>query len=177
MILSFAASAERAYKLQPDREKILSPAITEASGLAVSPTNKDFLWVGNDSGGTPEIHLSRTNGTPHGAVIISGARNIDWEDLASFHLNGKSYLLIADTGDNNAARQTSSLYIVREPEISAEGKIISGKIPIAWEIVFSYEGGPRDCEAVAVDPGSGKILLLSKRTEPPILYKLPLRPE
>ncbi|MBC7979116.1 MAG: hypothetical protein H7Y36_00965, partial [Armatimonadetes bacterium] len=31
--------------------------------------------------------------------------------------------------------------------------------------------------AVAVDPGSGKILLLSKRTEPPILYELPLRPE
>ena len=33
-----------------------------------------------------------------------------------------------------------------------------------------------DCESVAVDAGSGKIILLSKRTQPPQVFELPLKP-
>ncbi|HEY1120628.1 MAG TPA: hypothetical protein VGE67_03475, partial [Haloferula sp.] len=47
---------------------------------------------------------------------------------------------------------------------------------VAWTIRFTYEDGPRDCESVAVDEKAGKILLLSKRTTPPFLYELPLKP-
>ncbi|MEI8312564.1 MAG: hypothetical protein WCH98_17575, partial [Verrucomicrobiota bacterium] len=57
---------------------------------------------------------------------------------------------------------------------------VSGQITEAVPartIVFRYEDGPRDCEAAAVDPESEKILLISKRTNPPALYELPLRPE
>ena len=42
-------------------------------------------------------------------------------------------------------------------------------------ISFTYEDGPRDCESVAVNASSQEILLLSKRTTPPVLYHLPLQ--
>ncbi|MEY3896356.1 MAG: hypothetical protein RLZZ214_1876 [Verrucomicrobiota bacterium] len=158
-----------------ERPKIESPAITEASGLAISPTRPDLMWVINDSGGSPEIHLVGTDGGDHGKVTLKGVKNIDWEDLASFTHDGKSYLLVADTGDNNAKRETRFFHILREPALPTAGEKLAGTVPAAWTIQFRYAGGPRDCEAVAVDAKAGKILFISKRTTPPELYELPLR--
>jgi hypothetical protein len=47
---------------------------------------------------------------------------------------------------------------------------------VAWRVRFRFEDGPRDCEAMAVDPEQPRALLLSKRTEPPVLYELTLLP-
>lgn len=170
------ASAQDVFHLQAQLPKIASAAIDEASGLAVSPRSDDFLWMINDSNGTPEIHLCNTDGTSRGAVTIHGAKNKDWEDLAAFIYKGESYLLIADTGDNKSKRDSVSLLIVREPALPSAGKSIAGEIPIAWKINFTFEDGPRDCEAVAVDTQQGKIILVSKRTKPPVVYELPLHP-
>ena len=157
------------------RPKIQSPAIKEASGLAISPTNPDFMWVINDSGGTPDLHLVGTDSADHGKVTLKGVKNIDWEDLASFTLDGKPYLLVADTGDNDAKRESRIFHILREPPLPAAGKILAETVVPAWQISFRYEGGPRDCESVAVDAKAGKILFISKRTNPPEVYELPLR--
>lgn len=171
------ACADPVFTLKPKADKLHSPAVTEGSGLAVSPTDKNFMWVVNDSGGTNEIHLFNTDGTSRGSVPISGANNTDWEDMASFTLNGQSYLLIADIGDNSANREDLILYIVREPKLPAEGKSLSGKIPIAWEIHFGFEGGPRDCESIAVDEKAGKIILVTKRDTIPQVHELQLHPK
>jgi len=45
---------------------------------------------------------------------------------------------------------------------------------ITARIHFTYEDGPRDCEAVAADVSQSKILLFSKRDSPVALYELPL---
>lgn len=158
-----------------NRPKIQSPAITEASGLAISPTNPDFMWVVNDSGAKPDMHLLGTDGTDRGKITVKGVKNIDWEDLASFTLDEKAYLLVADTGDNEAKRETRTFHILREPVLPAAGKSLAGTLLPAWQIQFRYEDGPRDCESVAVDAAAGKILFISKRTTPPELYELPLR--
>lgn len=171
------ALADSVFSLQPMTEKLLSAAVTEASGLAVSPADGDFLWVVNDSGGTNQIHLFKTDGTAHGAVTIEGARNRDWEDMASFVENGKPYLLIADTGDNSAKRASLTLYIVREPSLPSVGKSVSGSIPVSRKIEFEFSGGPRDCESVAVDEKAGKIILVSKRDKIPQVHELPLHPK
>lgn len=156
--------------------KLRAPAITEASGLAISSANPDFMWIINDSGGTPDIHLVGTDGTDRGKVTLKDVKNTDWEDLASFSLDGKNYLLVADTGDNASNRQSCILHILREPPLPAAGKNLATTTAPAWQIQFQYPGGPRDCEAVAVDAKSEKIILISKRTKPPEVYELPLRP-
>ena len=176
ILLAGCASAGDVFTRQPQAPKIASPKITEASGLATSPRSDDFLWLINDSNGTPEIHLCDTNGKAHGSVTIAGVRNTDWEDLAAFVHKGESYLLVADTGDNQSKREMVSLFIVREPKLPTAGDSVSGEIPVAWRIDFKFEDGPRDCEAVAVDALQEKIILVSKRTKPPVIYELALRP-
>jgi hypothetical protein len=170
------AAAEPEF-LAPERTaQILTEKIREASGLSVYSRDESFLWIVNDSGAAPAIHLLESNGSPRGKVTLEGARNIDWEDLSSFTLDGQPYLLVADTGDNAAKRETCTLYVLHEPQAPAAGITLDDKAHIAWRIDFRYESGPRDCEAVAVDVPSKKILLLSKRTTPPELHELPLKP-
>jgi hypothetical protein len=153
-----------------------SAAVTEASGLAASPTAADALWLINDSGSPAVLHLAGTDGSDRGTVTLRDIRNTDWEDLASFTLGGKPYLLVADTGDNGSVRPECLLHIVAEPAPPAAGKKLDETVSPAWTIRFRYDDGPRDCESVAVDAQAGKILLISKRTTPPVIYELPLKP-
>lgn len=171
-------NAETFLDFQPlaKKTKLQAPAVTEASGLAISPADPRFMWIVNDSGSTPDIHLAGTDGTYRGKVTLKNTKNIDWEDLASFSLDGKNYLLVADTGDNDARRESRTLHILREPKLPADGETLAATVQPAWQIEFRYEAGPRDCEAVAVDARAGKILLISKRTNPPEVYQLPLHP-
>lgn len=166
----------RAAGFEPVKElhRIKSDAITEASGMAVSPKNGRFLWIINDSGANPVIHLIDTDGTNRGLLRLDKGKNTDWEDIASFTLNGKSFLLVADTGDNDSKRDFCTLLVLREPPLPAEGQNLNAATRAFQKLRFRYEDGPRDCESVAVDEKAGKILLISKRTKPPQVYELPL---
>jgi len=154
---------------------IQSPSIKEASGLAVSSRNPDFLWLINDSGAPPLLHLCDVNGNERGVVSVKGARNVDWEDITSFSVNGENFLLIADTGDNSSKRDNCTLYVIEEPILPSPGSNLAMETTPRLTISFTYEDGPRDCESVAVDVSSQEILLISKRTKPPALYQLPLQ--
>ena len=92
--------------------------------------------------------------------------------MDAFSINGKGYLLIADVGDNFARRQSVSFLVVEEPGLEADQE---QPLPVAWQVEFSYPDGPRDSEAVAVDPATERVLILSKRTFPNELYWVPLR--
>lgn len=151
------------------------PHVAEASGVA-SASTPGFLWIINDSGGTADIHLIGIDGKSRGKLRLKGVENHDWEALASFSLQGKNHLLVADTGDNQARRETSAIHIVAEPTLPNPGDTLDAVSPPSWQIHFRHQGGPRDCEAVAVDAKAGKILLITKRTQPPEVHELPLRP-
>jgi len=143
-------------------------SINEASGLARSNISKDLLWVINDGGAAPVLHALGTDGSERGSVRLENAVNVDWEGLASFAAGDKSWMLIADIGDNTSTRDHVSLYVVEEPALP-----FGGPIP-ARKITFAYPEGPRDAEAVAVDVERQQVLVLSKRTIPAELYAVPL---
>lgn len=149
--------------------------ISEASGLASSGLYPGALWVINDGGNEPLLYSIGIDGSDLGAFRVEGASNYDWEALASFQLQNTAYLLIADVGDNWEQRKTCTLYVVKEPLITATGLDSAPAVGIAWQIRFAYEDGPHDCEAVAVDTAGQRILLLAKRSLPPVLYELPLQ--
>jgi hypothetical protein len=148
--------------------------LCEVSGLAISRTNKDTLWAINDSGNSAFVYALNSKGELTGTLNIKGVFNNDWEDLASFEYNGKAYILIADVGDNNAIRSKCFLHFVEEPELKKVQRASIFSVKPSWSITYTYENGPRDCESVAVDVVNRKILLLSKRDIPPILFELPL---
>lgn len=152
--------------------KLEDPVIREASGLTRSQRQDNLLWVINDDGAKEWVHAVNPRGARLGEFDLKKSRNKDWEDLASFRLDGKPYLLIADIGDNDARRKSRTLYIVEEPKAAKKEKE-----KIAWQIDFKYPNGPRDAEAAAVDIENERALILSKRDIPPALYELPLEPD
>jgi hypothetical protein len=97
-----------------------SGAIGELSGLAPSISNPGVFWAINDSGNRAELFaLDRTG--RHIKTFRLPALNVDWEDLASFHADGKSWLAIADTGDNLRRRSEAALHILQEPVLHSPG--------------------------------------------------------
>jgi hypothetical protein len=145
-------------------------ALDEISGLAASRAHPGHYWAINDSGNSAELQLMDERGRHRASVPVTGAANVDWEDLSSFELDGRHYLLIADTGDNGGIRQDLVLHVLEEPSD------LSRPVAVAWSLPFRWPDGPRDCEAAAVDPARGEVLLISKKRVPPELFRVPLRP-
>ncbi|MGD2187297.1 MAG: hypothetical protein PVI71_14295 [Desulfobacterales bacterium] len=155
---------------------LANPQITEASGLASSRLYPTVLWVINDGGHEPMLFAVGIDGMDLGTFRVEDASNYDWEALASFELQDTAYLLIADVGDNWEQRNTCFLYVVEEPAITKIGLSNDTSVNVVWRIRFTYEDGPRDCEAVAVDAAGQRVILISKRGLVPVLYELPLQP-
>ena len=153
--------------------QLQSEEIVEASGLARSQRDPALLWTMNDGGSKPRLYAIDTEGAHNGRIKLEEAKNRDWEDLSSFRIGEQSYLLVADTGDNDAKRDHVQLYVVPEPDLELDDKV---RMEPAWTVKFEYPGGPRDAEAVAVDPEDQRVLVLTKRTWPPELYDVPLTP-
>ena len=155
--------------------EITDKKIPEASGIAASLRQENVFWLINDSGNNESVFAVNGRGERIGRIKVKGIKNRDWEDLASFEYQGTPYLLIADVGDNKAKRKKYRLHFIKEPtaaELTGQDKL---SLKPDWTLKFTYEDGPRDCESVAVDMANEKIILLSKRDEPPVFYELPLK--
>ena len=148
-------------------------ALREASGIARSARDPGILWLHNDSGDKARLYAIDLAGRHRARLKLDKSDNRDWEDIASFTLDGTPYLLVADIGDNDSRHREGVLYVVEEPDLAAGSEF---EVEPAWRIRFSYPGGPRDAEAVAVDTNGERVLILSKRELPPVLYSVPLKP-
>lgn len=146
----------------------------EASGLAASRRSPGVWWLHDDSGGPPVLYAVDSTGKKVGAVRLTETKNNDWEDLAAFTSGGKSWLLVADTGDNGGDRKTLQLHVVEEPARSQLSPERETPLAPAWTIRVRYPDGAHDCEAVAVDADEGAVYLLTKRDALPRLYRVPL---
>ena len=143
--------------------------VYEASGAIQATFDDDLIWIINDSGNPAELFLvSESTGKTITILELDSVSNIDWEDLASHQDSlGNNYLYIADIGDNYSSRATVNVYKFLEPSLSDIDTTLSQQsyIPLGLEIIsFTYEGGPRDAEALIVHPQSGAISIINKRT-------------
>lgn len=151
---------------------ITDARLDEISGLAASRRVDDLYWVHNDAPRPAELVALDGKGQRRGSVRIEGVRAIDWEDIASYSLDGKPWLLVGDVGDNLGVRNDYELIAIEEPVLPADSGTVTVKP--AWRMRFRYPDGPHDVEALAIDVPSRMVLLLSKRTPRPTLYSLPL---
>lgn len=134
--------------------------IEESSGLACSRRRPDVFWTHNDQGDKARLFAFGMDGRHLGTSQVEGADAEDWEDLVSFSAGGKAYLAIGDLGDNDKNRPYCTIYIVPEPADPKQDTIVERRID------FTYEDGPRDCEAVGFDATRGEFLLIEKRNDP-----------
>jgi hypothetical protein len=138
------------------------PRLTELSGVIGSEEHYETLWAVNDSGGAAELYAMGEDGTALGAYPVEGATNVDWEDLAvgRFPDPARSYVFIGDIGDNEATRESVTVYRVPEPVLPLEPP--GRPLPDAVAIELRYPGGPADAEALLVDPRTGDLIIITK---------------
>ncbi len=174
-----SGSAEGFRLGPPQKLADLDARVRESSGLAASRTRPGWLWTHGDGGGGPFLTRFDPVQGESETFRVAFVHNRDWEDLASFKRAGRSWLLVADTGDNHRTRPHVTLHLVPEPNSDPpRGK----SLPVAASLRFTYADGPRDCEAVAVEPGGAAVWLASKEIDATGrvhgkagVYRLPLR--
>ncbi len=166
-----AAAAQRPVSRPSIAGIVTDPALGELSGLARSLNLRDRYWAINDGGFGNYLLLIDGRGRVQRKLAVGNAENVDWEDLASFRWRAANWLMIADTGDNSGVRDHVSLWMLREPADATGSAKTTGP---ALQLKVRYPDEPHDVEAITVDATEGAIYLLTKRTVPPILYRVPL---
>lgn len=138
--------------------------VTEASGIAASRLKNGIYWTHNDSGGKAVIYAFDSKGRSYGRWTVSGATNLDWEDIAigPGPERGRPYIYIADTGDNSRKRDDVVIYRVPEPQVRDAACRAGCKTRAAATLRFRYSDGPHDAETLLVHPVTGDIYLVTK---------------
>ncbi|HYW06988.1 MAG TPA: hypothetical protein VE913_08530 [Longimicrobium sp.] len=135
--------------------------VHESSGVAASRAHAGVFWTHNDSG-EPVVTAVNAAGARAGAVRVTGARVEDWEDIAIAPCpSGGDCLYVADIGDNQAKRQSVTVWRFPEP-----GPTDAQTRP-ADALRFTYPDGPQDAEAMFVLP-DGTIHIITKGETGPI---------
>lgn len=139
---------------------VANPALTEISGVAPSRVHPGVLYTHNDSGGLPRIYMLSRSGAALGELALTGAQNVDWEDLAVGPCPAGSCIFVADVGDNAMGRPTPYyVYRVQEP-----ATVPMGTVSVAFErIEVQYPGGARfNCETLLIHPVTGDLYVVTK---------------
>ena len=140
---------------------IADERLTEISGIAASRRVDGLYWLHNDSGGEPRLFAVDTLGRTVAVCRLTGASNIDWEDIASVRLGDSAWLYVGDIGDNDKLRDHVTVYRLPEPEVDPAWRD-RGISAAPQSALLRYPDGAHDCEALAVSPSDGRLLLLEK---------------
>jgi hypothetical protein len=145
-----------------------NPVLEEMSGLAFSKNHPDKFYTHTDSGGEAAVYVLDSLGNEFGKIILEEVENRDWEDIAvGPGPKGKSYVYVAEIGDNAGVHKSVKIYRFPEPER------VEKKITLKPEVLkFDYPDGAMDAESLFVDPISGDLFVVSKRDSQNTLFRL-----
>lgn len=131
-------------------------ALPELSGLVASRRHDGIFWAHNDSGNALELFALREDGSVVAQIPLTGATNVDVEDIALSPCGDQMCVVLGDIGDNARARSQVMLYSLPEPEL-----LTNDPRPVSVT-TFTYEDGPHNAESLVVDPATGAIYVLTK---------------
>jgi hypothetical protein len=156
-------------------------SVDESSGIVASRRNRDLFWTHNDSGDGPFIYAFDRAGEKRGTWRLTGAKALDWEDIAAGPgpQKGQSYLYVGDIGDNGRERREIVVYRVAEPVVALDDVATNRLEPQQTEPVdtirLRYPDKRYDAEALAVHPATGDLYVITKTrntTAAASVYKL-----
>jgi hypothetical protein len=155
--------AEVAVRLQ-------DPRILESSGLALSRRHRAVLWTHNDSGGAPQLYGVGSDGRTLATLTLARVEARDWEAMAAGRDDrGRAALFVGDIGDNNGVWPEVAVYRVTEPARLGDATVAAVRYRLR------YADGPRDAEALLVDPRSNRLYVATKDPDGGGLYRAPPR--
>jgi uncharacterized protein YkwD len=119
------------------------------------------LFVHNDSGGMPWLYeINSTSGTIIRTIVIDGAENIDWEDLAS----DDTHVYIADIGNNFGSRRDLKIYKILKSDLLTSEIVPTEVINISYadQTGFVYDNFTTPFDADAFIAFDGKLYIFTK---------------
>ena len=153
------------------------PRLTEISGMVASHRDPGILFVHNDSGETVARYFAiDTSGAVRAEIVIDGAPAFDVEDCALEVDGEREWMWLGDVGDN-AARDGGApraFVEVARAEVPPLPTSAAEAVHVAEHELFrfTYPDAPHDCEAIAFDPPTGDLYLLSKENDGPhVVYR------
>jgi hypothetical protein len=172
------AAAQTAVRVELiDTAVLAARRIAESSGVAPSTRVRGILWTHNDSGDEPRLYATDSAGGDLGSVRVSGAKNVDWEDLASGPCvgTGASCLFVADIGDNARRRRTVVIYEIAEPAPPRAQSDTAREAQLLSATVLRYPDRPHDAEAIVVAPSGTMMIITKELAGRARVYRLPAR--
>ena len=150
--------------------RLEDPRIQESSGLALSRRHPEVLWTHNDSGDGPRLYAVGADGRTVATLTLAGVEARDWEAMAAGRDDrGRPALFVADIGDNLDHWPEVAVYRVAEP-----ARLRDATVP-AVRYRLRYADGPRNAEALLVDPRSNRLYVATKDPDGGGLYRAPAR--
>jgi hypothetical protein len=159
--------------------KLDDHAMRETSGVAASRIHPGILYIHNDSGDSSRFFAINHKGELKTTFYFKGTLTTnlqgvrDCEDIAVGPGPDKlkSYIYLGDIGNNSRDREYLTIYRFEEPEISNQtsSKIINGD-----PLYIHYPDGPRDAEALMIDPIDRLIYIVTKREDSVGVYTVRL---
>ena len=140
-----------------ERVGTLPKVVNESSGLARRygpPGNLPTFWTMNDGGGRPILYGITTTGVLIDSLPLSGAQNVDWEDLAQ---QDSTRIFVADVGNNANMRRDLVVYSLPLPIAPIRQ---TATLSFSDQTAFPPKRRNFDCEAVFFKRDS--LFMLSK---------------
>jgi hypothetical protein len=148
--------------------RISDPRITESSGLVASRLHPGVYWTHNDSGDGPYVYgIDAATGRTVATLTLRGVHPRDTEAI-SMGPDGDLYL--GDIGDNLDGAW-SEVWIYRFPE----PRTLASQTVDVTRYTVRYADGPRNAEALMVQPHTGRVYIASKNQDGGHLYEGPAR--
>ena len=122
-LITIFASAQKIQKVAK-----LPEIVTESSGLIIY--NDSLFITHNDSGDKPMLYFFNKKGKLIHQVIVSNAKNIDWEDITK---DDQGNIYIADIGNNSNQRKDLVIYKIKGNNLLKNNVISSESIEISYE--------------------------------------------
>lgn len=149
----------------PSNFRILDERVDESSGLAVSVRHPGVVWTVNDSGDSGRIFAVDVR---TGQTVGVHRFDAPVRDVEALAITASGRVLVGDLGDNERSRSVVRVFWFDEPGLGdTQGGWAS------WEL--TYPDGPHDAEALAVDPRTGRIVVVTKDAVGGV-YELPAKP-
>jgi len=160
----------------------VDPRIVEPSGLVASAAHPGVYWTHGDSGNGNWLFAIDERGQLLGRYRVSGAENVDWEDITR---DDAGNLWLGDIGNNDGQRRDLAVLRLVEPTPAASpedpGAEEVGTVRVAARLDFHYPdqqefgGRHHDFDAESLLWWQGSLWLLTKhrgdqRTK---LYRFP----
>jgi len=128
IIMSIIFVSLSIYTLYSKKNISVDPKLKEISGIEFDKSN--HLWAINDGGNEAKLYRLNKDGSIDKEVLISNAKNIDWEDMTQ---NKFGHFFLGDFGNNDQERKWLTIYKIENPidikKDTAEAEIIKFTYP------------------------------------------------